>query len=93
MSQTAFTLRWPALNTSDIDHRKFLGYDVSQLGLHLLHVPQVVDKRASLLKRFGVEGITKGSISSSYVLWRAYFTVFCMMSSHGARKATLLAVN
>lgn len=29
VSQTAFTLRWPALNTSDIDHRKFLGYDVS----------------------------------------------------------------
>ncbi|PIO56628.1 hypothetical protein TELCIR_21972, partial [Teladorsagia circumcincta] len=27
VSQTAFTLRWPALNTSDIDHRKFLGYD------------------------------------------------------------------
>ncbi|KAK6028704.1 receptor L domain protein, partial [Ostertagia ostertagi] len=28
VSQTAFTLRWPALNTSDIDHRKFLGYDI-----------------------------------------------------------------
>uniref|UniRef100_A0A0R3PV29 Fibronectin type-III domain-containing protein n=1 Tax=Angiostrongylus costaricensis TaxID=334426 RepID=A0A0R3PV29_ANGCS len=31
VSQTAFTLRWPALDTSDIDHRKFLGYDVSEL--------------------------------------------------------------
>ncbi|EYC15628.1 hypothetical protein Y032_0036g3259 [Ancylostoma ceylanicum] len=28
VSQTAFTLRWPALNTSDIDQRKFLGYDI-----------------------------------------------------------------
>ncbi|VDK61701.1 unnamed protein product [Cylicostephanus goldi] len=28
VSQTAFTLRWPALNTTDMDQRKFLGYDI-----------------------------------------------------------------